>query len=138
MKTFDVYAHHPYYAAPIESPTLRPDAEDASGAIQLGNINVLLNEITKLYGPKHLWITEYGYQTNPPDRDLRRQLREASGLADAGVLDREEEPAHRHDALVPDQGRAQPWRLAVRPRDGHWQEEAGLERVPEGPTRLTR
>ena len=23
--------------------------------------------LTKLYGPKRLWITEYGYQTNPPD-----------------------------------------------------------------------
>ena len=24
--------------------------------------------LTKLYGPKHFWITEYGYQTNPPDK----------------------------------------------------------------------
>jgi hypothetical protein len=23
--------------------------------------------VTRLYGPKPLWITEYGYQTNPPD-----------------------------------------------------------------------
>jgi len=26
--------------------------------------------LTKLYGPKHLWITEYGYQTNPPDKTI--------------------------------------------------------------------
>ena len=24
--------------------------------------------MTRLYGRKPLWITEYGYQTNPPDR----------------------------------------------------------------------
>ena len=33
-----------------------------------GNINVLIAELTRLWGPKRLWITEYGYQTNPPDR----------------------------------------------------------------------
>jgi len=38
--------------------------------VQLGNINSLLSLVTKYYGPKHLWITEYGYQTNPPDRTL--------------------------------------------------------------------
>ena len=66
MKKFDVYAHHPYYAAPSESPTYVPTGATAR-RIQMGNIGVLLAEITKLYGPKHLWITEYGYQTNPPD-----------------------------------------------------------------------
>ena len=69
MKKFDVYAHHPYYAAPSESPTYVPTGKTAR-RIQMGNINVLLAEITKLYGPKHLWITEYGYQTNPPDKSF--------------------------------------------------------------------
>ena len=31
---------------------------------------MLLAKITQLYGPKHLWITEYGYQTNPPDKTI--------------------------------------------------------------------
>ena len=69
MKKFDVYAHHPYYAAPNESPTYVPTGKTAR-RIQMGNINLLLAEITKLYGPKHLWITEYGYQTNPPDKSF--------------------------------------------------------------------
>ncbi|HEX5246723.1 MAG TPA: DUF5722 domain-containing protein [Gaiellaceae bacterium] len=69
MKKFDVYAHHPYYAAPNESPAYVPTGRTAR-RIQMGNINVLLAEITKLYGPKHLWITEYGYQTNPPDKSF--------------------------------------------------------------------
>jgi len=66
MKRFDVYAHHPYYAAPSESPSYVPTGKTVR-RIQMGNINLLLAEISKLYGPKHLWITEYGYQTNPPD-----------------------------------------------------------------------
>jgi Glycosyl hydrolase catalytic core len=67
MKKFDVYAHHPYYAAPSESPTYVP-AGKTKRRIQLGNINTLISEVTKLYGPKPIWITEYGYQTNPPDK----------------------------------------------------------------------
>src|SRR5436853_396885 len=38
--------------------------------IQLGNINVLLNQVRRFYGSKNLWITEYGYETNPPDHTL--------------------------------------------------------------------
>jgi hypothetical protein len=67
MKKFDVYAHHPYYAAANESPTFVPTGKTAR-RVQLGNIGLLISELTKLYGPKHLWITEYGYQTNPPDK----------------------------------------------------------------------
>jgi hypothetical protein len=66
MKTFDVYAHHPYADKGSEAPSYVPTGRDKR-RIQLGNINTLLTQITKFYGPKHLWITEYGYQTNPPD-----------------------------------------------------------------------
>jgi hypothetical protein len=66
MKNFDVYAHHPYAAAGTEAPSFVPTGKDKR-RIQLGNLNVLTTLLTKLYGPKHLWITEYGYQTNPPD-----------------------------------------------------------------------
>jgi hypothetical protein len=66
MKTFDVYAHHPYAASGAEPPTYVPTGKTAR-RIQLGNIGLLTTLLTKLYGPKHLWITEYGYQTNPPD-----------------------------------------------------------------------
>jgi hypothetical protein len=65
LRRFDAYAHHPYYGAPSETPRTRPPA---STTITLGNIDALLSELTRLWGPKRLWITEYGYQTNPPDR----------------------------------------------------------------------
>jgi hypothetical protein len=70
MRTFDAYAHHPYYAGPADTPTTRPLTKKGAPptAITLGNINDLIREVTRLYGNKRIWITEYGYQTNPPDR----------------------------------------------------------------------
>jgi hypothetical protein len=62
---FDVYAHHPNYSGPSETPTTPPKAETA---VTLGNIGTLLALLKKLYPSKRLWITEYGYQTRPPDR----------------------------------------------------------------------
>jgi hypothetical protein len=69
MKKFDVYAHHPYADKGSEAPSYVPTGANKR-RVQLGNINVLITELTKLYGPKHLWITEYGYQTNPPDHTV--------------------------------------------------------------------
>lgn len=68
---FDAYAHHPYYGRPSETPFSPPPPGKrgvAPTAITLGNINVLIREVTRLYGNKRIWVTEYGYQTNPPDR----------------------------------------------------------------------
>jgi Glycosyl hydrolase catalytic core len=65
MKRFDAYAHHPYYGSALETPASKPKAKTAVG---LGNINDLVSELTRLYGRKRVWITEYGYQTRPPDR----------------------------------------------------------------------
>jgi hypothetical protein len=69
MKKFDVYAHNPYASAGNESPSFVPKGRFAR-RIQLGNIGLLLSQISKFYGPKHLWITEYAYQTNPPDKTI--------------------------------------------------------------------
>jgi hypothetical protein len=65
LRHFDVYAHHPYYSNPSESPSYVPKEKTV---VTLGNINVLIGLLTRLYGRKPLWITEYGYQTRPPDR----------------------------------------------------------------------
>jgi len=64
LRDFDVYAHHPYYNSPTESPTTPPKAKTV---VTLANINLLTTLLGRLYGPKKLWITEYGYQTKPPD-----------------------------------------------------------------------
>jgi hypothetical protein len=71
LKTFDAWADHPYYGTPSETPTTKPPPTKRGApptAITLANIGDLIKEVTRLYGNKRIWITEYGYQTNPPDR----------------------------------------------------------------------
>jgi hypothetical protein len=90
-KGFDAYAHHPYYGAPRETPSTPPPPGihgNANTAVTLGNINDLVKEVTRLYGNKRIWITEYGYQTNPPDRIIgvspanqAKYLKQSYGIA---------------------------------------------------------
>ncbi len=66
-KGFNAYAHHPYPSSPAETPINKPRA---STAITFGNLSTLSALVKRLYGPLPIWIDEYGYQTNPPDREL--------------------------------------------------------------------
>jgi len=68
MKTFDVYAHHPYPDVGASDPPSFVPTGKHKRRVQLGNIGLLTSLVSKYYGAKHLWITEYGYQTNPPDK----------------------------------------------------------------------
>jgi hypothetical protein len=73
LAKFDAWAHHPYYGSPSEKPSSVPTSNRGKRGliappVVLGNINDLIKEVTRLYGKKRIWITEYGYQTNPPDR----------------------------------------------------------------------
>ena len=68
---FDAYAHHPYSSSPAETPTTKPPPGlrgQPPTAVTLGNFNTLVAELNRLYRKRvRMWITEYGYQTNPPD-----------------------------------------------------------------------
>ena len=71
LRAFDAYAHHPYYGSRQEAPGSPPrkPTRRSPTPVTLGNIGALTSELGRLYGKgKPLWITEYGYQTNPPDR----------------------------------------------------------------------
>jgi hypothetical protein len=70
LKTFDAWAHHPYYSGPSDKPDTKPLTKKGAPptAVTLGNFSELTKLLTQLYGNKRIWITEYGYQTNPPDR----------------------------------------------------------------------
>jgi hypothetical protein len=91
MRTFDAYAHNPYYGVPTETPTTRPPGTksgQAPTAITLANLNLLIAEVTRLYGNRPIWITEYGYQTKPPDSQFgvswplqAKYLTQAFGIA---------------------------------------------------------
>ncbi len=70
MKHFDAYAHNPYYGVPSETPTTKPPptvSGQSPTAITLANFDLLIKAVSRLYGPRRIWITEYGYQTKPPD-----------------------------------------------------------------------
>jgi hypothetical protein len=68
---FDAYAHHPYSSSPAETPTTKPAGVRGQPptAVTLGNFDTLVTELNRLYRKRvRIWITEYGYQTNPPDQ----------------------------------------------------------------------
>ncbi len=139
MKRFDAYAHNPYASAGNESPSYVPKGNDER-RIQLGNIGLLLSEISRLYGPKH--PVDHGVQLPdessrpdyPPDKAAQGQ-KPATYLKQC-VRDRPYQSAHRHAALVPRSRPAPDRRLAVGPGNRHGRSQTGVERVPERSARL--
>jgi len=65
----DAYAHHPYPLDRFQSPWT--GACGHCETITMASLERLLREVARAWGPaKRIWLTEYGYQTNPPDRAL--------------------------------------------------------------------
>ncbi len=65
----DAYAHHPYALAPHETPW--SGGCDHCDTITMSTLDRLVTETLKAFKrPVRLWLTELGYQSNPPDRLL--------------------------------------------------------------------
>ncbi len=65
----DAYAHHPYPLVPkVETPTSGGCTHCQS--VTMATIGKLVKAVHKYLGPKRIWLTEYGYQTSPPDQWL--------------------------------------------------------------------
>jgi hypothetical protein len=64
----DAYAHNPYPLRPTETPSSGGCKNCPS--ITMATIPKLLILVRRYFGPKPVWLTEYGYQTNPPDTFL--------------------------------------------------------------------
>jgi hypothetical protein len=66
---FDVYSHHPY---PRWFGRGRPETPlqtlPCSRWLTMASLQCLLQNVSRNFGPKHVWLTEYAYKTNPPDR----------------------------------------------------------------------
>jgi hypothetical protein len=62
----DAYAHHPYPLSRSETPYSGGCGHCET--ITLATLDRLLREVKRAWGGKRIWLTEYGYQTNPPDR----------------------------------------------------------------------
>ena len=65
----DAYAHHPYPLTRQETPWTGGCGHCET--ITMATLERLLREVRTAWGGgKRVWLTEYGYQTNPPDRLL--------------------------------------------------------------------
>jgi hypothetical protein len=65
----DAYAHNPYPLDPRSETPTSGGCERCS-TITMATLDKLLSEVRRVFGSKRIWLTEYGYQTNPPDRLL--------------------------------------------------------------------
>jgi hypothetical protein len=118
LRRMDAYAHHPYYGHRTEKPTTKSRSPKA---VTMGNIRDLTRRVNQLWGRRtRVWITEYGYQTNPPDRlfgvSYRNQARYMQQAMRMAKLTR------RIDMfvwfLIRDEGRLSGWQSGVMTRRG--------------------
>ena len=79
----DAYAHHPHPLSPAETPSTGGCARCST--ITMATLERLLDETRKAFGARtRIWLTEVGYQTNPPDRILGvTWARQARSVAEA-------------------------------------------------------
>jgi hypothetical protein len=81
----DAYAHHPYPLLPkTETPFTGGCAHCQT--VTMATLEKLITAVGRWLGPKRIWLTEYGYQTNPPDLYLGVSLAlQAQYLAEASL-----------------------------------------------------
>ena len=74
----DAYAHHPYPSSISETPFAGGCGHCAT--ITMATLERLLREVGRAFGPKRIWLTEYGYQTGAYGVSQQRQA-ELLGLS---------------------------------------------------------
>jgi hypothetical protein len=93
----DAYAHNPYPLARGETPT--SGACDHCTTLTMATLPRLIADVQKAFGTKtRIWLTEYGYQTNPPDRLLGVSYATQAKYEDVAALCAYEAP--RVDLLI--------------------------------------
>ena len=81
----DAYAHHPYPTRP------RHETPWSGGCpwcktISMADLDRLVREVRANFPGKRIWLTEYGYQTNPPDRWMGVSLAQQAMYSSAASL----------------------------------------------------
>ncbi len=81
----DAYAHNPY---PLDPRRETPTAGGCTRCLTLtmATLPRLLDEVHRAFGPKRVWLTEYGYQTNPPDPALGVPLAKQAQYESEGAM----------------------------------------------------
>jgi hypothetical protein len=80
----DAYAHHPYPSSPAETPSSGGCRNCPS--ITMATIRKLLILVRRDFGPKPVWLTEYGYQTRPPDEFLGVPLKRQATMLSLAAM----------------------------------------------------
>ena len=113
----DAYAHHPHPLSPAETPFT--GGCSWCETITMATLDRLVDETRAAFGPRtRIWLTELGYQTNPPDRVLGvTWARQARSVAEA---QRRAYEASGVDLLIQ-------YLVRDEPKLGAWQ--SGLETV---------
>lgn len=65
----DAYAHHPFPTRPRQETPWTGGCAWCT-TITMADLERLISEVQRAWPRKRIWLTEYGYQTNPPDRFL--------------------------------------------------------------------
>src|SRR5215475_3252217 len=83
----DAYSHHPYPVTRRERPNgfYGDTCRYCKGVLTMANLPLLLKEVRRDFGAKRIWLTEYGYQTNPPDPSGVSRSVQAQYLAEAAL-----------------------------------------------------
>jgi hypothetical protein len=119
----DAYAHNPYPLDPGETPT--SGGCNHCSTVTMATLDRLLTAVKRAFGPStRVWLTEYGYQTNPPDHLLGvSYASQARYLAQAALktyesprvdvliqylVEDEPNPARWQSGLLTDTGLAKP------------------------------
>jgi hypothetical protein len=80
----DAYAHNPYPLRPGETPS--GHACRFCPTITMATLPKLLILVRRYWGLKPVWLTEYGYQTNPPDQFLGVSPRKQATLLSLAAM----------------------------------------------------
>jgi hypothetical protein len=113
----DAFAHHPHPLSPAETPFT--GGCSWCRTISMATLDRLVDETRAVFGSRtRIWLTELGYQTNPPDKILGvTWAKQARFVAEAQLRAYE---ASRVDLLVQ-------YLVRDEPKLGAWQ--SGLETV---------
>jgi hypothetical protein len=115
----DAYAHHPY---PTQPRTETPWSGGCAWCktITMADLDRLIREVRAAFPGKRIWLTEYGYQTNPPERWLGVSPARQALYGSAASLRAFQAPLVDMliHFMVQDDGRAAGWQSGFRRLDG--------------------